>query len=125
LHGGQSSSSKIVTPVTNVTGSDDISDAYFARDFGGWDMQVPTATRIAGPKGKAASWATCCRHPAGGIAGRLGWLDLQRGRRDNCSHPRAPCPWGAGDLSGSYDPVGVGAAVTRRDLQVIRSSETR
>jgi len=99
-------------------------------------MQVPTATKIAGPKGKAASWATCCRHgliislrscrhPAGGIAGRLGWLDLQRGRRDNCSHPRAPCPWGAGDLSGSYDPVGVGAAVTRRDLQVIRSSETR
>jgi hypothetical protein len=35
LHGGQSSSRKILTPVTDVTGSDDISDAYFARDFGG------------------------------------------------------------------------------------------
>jgi hypothetical protein len=56
LHGGQSSSRKILTPVTDVTGSDDISDAYFARDFGGWDMQVPTATKIAGLRRKPASW---------------------------------------------------------------------
>ena len=50
LHGGQSTSSEILTPVTDVTGSDEISGAYFARDFGGWDMQVPTATNIAGPR---------------------------------------------------------------------------
>jgi len=75
LHGGQSTSRKSLTPVTDVTGSDDISDAYFARDFGGWDMQAPLP-------------------------------------------PRSP--------GGSYGLVGVvGAAVTRRDLQVIRSSETR
>jgi hypothetical protein len=56
LHGGQSTSSEILTPVTDVTGSDDISDAYLASDFGGWDMQVPTATKIAGPRRKPASW---------------------------------------------------------------------
>jgi hypothetical protein len=51
LHGGQSTSSEILAPVTDVTGSDDISDAHFARDFGGWDVQVPTATKI-----KIAGW---------------------------------------------------------------------
>jgi hypothetical protein len=30
LHGGQSTSRKIPTPVTDVTGSDEISGAYFA-----------------------------------------------------------------------------------------------
>jgi hypothetical protein len=48
LHGEQSTSSEILAPVTDVTGADDISDAHFARDFGGWDVQVPTAAKIAG-----------------------------------------------------------------------------
>ena len=45
MHGGKAISGKIFALVTDVTGLDEISDAYFARDFGGWDMQVPTATK--------------------------------------------------------------------------------
>lgn len=80
LHGGQSTSGEMLPPVTDVTGSDDISDAYFARDFGGWDMQVPTATKIAGPWGKPAPWGHLLppwadsfrfgrAEPAGSVAG--------------------------------------------------------
>jgi hypothetical protein len=33
-----------------------------ARDFGGWDMQVPTATKSPAPGGNLPSGATYCRH---------------------------------------------------------------
>jgi hypothetical protein len=127
---------EIFTLVTDVTGLDGISDAYFARDFGGCDMQVPTATKIAGPRGKPAPWghllplwADSLRFGRAEIRlaaarGCLGWPDCSGVDNDNCSHPRAPCPWGAVDLSGSYRLVRVGAG-TLRDLQVIRSGETR
>ena len=62
MHGGKAISREIFTLVTDLTGLDEISDAYFARDFGGWDMQVPTATKIAGPRGKPAPGATYCRY---------------------------------------------------------------
>ena len=91
LHGGQSSSRKILTPVTDVTGSDDISDAYFARGFGGWDMQVPTATKVTGPRGQTCLLGPptaamgsfiplrSCRNPAGSVAGSSGLAGFAAG----------------------------------------------
>ena len=113
MHGGKAISGEIFALVTDVTGLDEISDAYFARDFGGWDMQVPTATKIAGPRGKPAPWghllplwADSFRFGRAEIRlaaarGCLGWPDCSEVDNDNYSHPRAPRPHGTVDLSGS------------------------
>jgi hypothetical protein len=47
MHKGQTTSSEILSRVTGVTGSGQISVAYFASDFEAGDMQVATATKIA------------------------------------------------------------------------------
>jgi hypothetical protein len=77
MHGGKAISREIFTPVTDVTGLDEISDAYFARDFGGWDMQVPTATKIAGPGGgNLPPGATYCRYGpihSASVVPKSGW----------------------------------------------------
>jgi hypothetical protein len=114
LHRGQSTSRKIPTPVTDVTGSDEISGACFARDFGGWDMQVPTATKIAGPRGKPVPWghilppwADSFRFGRAKIRraasrGRPGLPDLQRVDMTTAHTRGRHARRGAVDLSGSY-----------------------
>jgi hypothetical protein len=62
LHGGQSTSSEILTPVTDVTGSDDISDAYSCARLWGLGHAGPHRHQIAGPGGNLPSGATYCRH---------------------------------------------------------------